>query len=296
MAGASDAAAATTGEESGEPAAERLSGAREGEQAPRSTMGDLLSVIEELSRVERIGVTRLARQLGVPTATAHRMLRVLERRSFVEQLPESREYRLTLKLFELGTRVASRTTLRDVATIEIERLAHQTSMATNVGILVQDEVLYLGQVQTEGPLTINLRPGTRAPATCTAMGKAMLAAENRPLRQIVGPGPYPARTPNSITSYEALAAELAEVQRIGYAVDRQELSLGLWCVAAAVPGSHQPQQGALSIAAFGRHIDPAEVERLGTLVVTSAMRLSHRIGDLGDFHSWSAVRTSYPRP
>lgn len=264
--------------------------------AARSTMGDLLSLVEELSHVDRIGVTRLARQLGVPTATAHRMLRVLERRGFVEQLKDSKEYRLTLRVFEIGCRVASRTTLRDVAAVEIDWLAHQTSMATNVGILVQDEVLYLGQVQSEGPLTFNLRPGSRAPATCTAMGKAMLAVETRKLRDIVGPGPYIARTPHSITTYDGLQAELADVQRLGYAVDRQELSIGLWCVAAPVLGVRQAQNGAVGVATFGRHLEEAELERLGKLVITCASRLSHRIGDLGDFHSWSAVRASYPRP
>ncbi|HTX01597.1 MAG TPA: IclR family transcriptional regulator [Acidimicrobiales bacterium] len=259
-------------------------------------MGDLLSLVEELARVERIGVTRLARQLGVPAATAHRMLRVLERRGFVEQLPDSKEYRLTLKLFELGCQVASRTTLRDVATLEIERLAHQTGLPASFGILVQDEVLYLAQVQSEGPFTINLRPGTRAPATCTAMGKAMLSVEARPVRDLVGGGPYPGRTQNSITGADALVLELAEVQRLGYAVDREELSLGLCCVAAPVLGVRQAQQGAVSVAVFGRHLEPPELERLGKLVITCATRLSHRIGDLEDFHSWSAVRASYPRP
>jgi DNA-binding IclR family transcriptional regulator len=224
------------------------------------------------------------------------MLRVLERRGFVEQLRDSKEYRLTLKLFELGCQVASRTTLRDVAAVEIERLAHQTALATNVGILVQDQVFYLGQVQTDEPLSFNLRPGSRAPATCTAIGKAMLAVETRPLSEIVGPGPYTARTPHSITSYEGLVAELAEVQRLGYAVDRQELSLGLWCVAAPVVGVRQAQNGAVSVAAYGRSMDAEELERLGKLVMTCASRLAHRIGDLGDFHSWSAVRVSYPRP
>ena len=75
----------------------------------RSTTGDLLNLVEQLSNFDRIGVTRLARHLDVPVPTAYRMLRALERTGYVEQLAESKEYRLTLKLFELGSRVASRT-------------------------------------------------------------------------------------------------------------------------------------------------------------------------------------------
>ena len=56
----------------------------------RSTTGDLLNLVEQLSNFDQIGVTRLARHLGVPVPTAYRMLRALERAGYVEQLAESR--------------------------------------------------------------------------------------------------------------------------------------------------------------------------------------------------------------
>jgi IclR family acetate operon transcriptional repressor len=252
----------------------------------RSTTGDLLNLVEQLSNFDRIGVTRLARHLGVPVPTAYRMLRALERAGYVEQLAESKEYRLTLKLFELGSRVASRTTLRDLAAVEVERLAQQAGLASNVSVLVDGDVLYLAQVKTEELLAVNLTPGSRAPATCTAMGKAMLAADFREVRAIVGPGPYPRRTEHSITTYDELAAELTEIQRLGYAVDRQELNLGVWCVAAPILGVRQTQPAAVSVSAYRPHLDAAEEERLGKLVIAAASRISDRLGGLGNMVSW----------
>jgi DNA-binding IclR family transcriptional regulator len=252
----------------------------------RSTTGDLLNLVEQLSNYDRIGVTRLARHLGVPVPTAYRMLRALERAGYVEQLAESKEYRLTLKLFELGSRVASRTTLRDLAAVEVERLAQQAGLASNVSVLVEGDVLYLAQVKTEELLAVNLTPGSRAPATCTAMGKAMLAADFREVRSIVGPGPYPRRTEHSITSYDELVTELAEIQRLGYAVDRQELNLGVWCVAAPILGVRQTQPAAVSVSAYRPHLDAAEEERLGKLVIAAASRISDRLGGLGNMVSW----------
>jgi IclR family acetate operon transcriptional repressor len=252
----------------------------------RSTTGDLLNLVEQLSNFDRIGVTRLARHLGVPVPTAYRMLRALERAGYVEQLAESKEYRLTLKLFELGSRVASRTTLRDLAAVEVERLAQQAGLASNVSVLVEGDVLYLAQVKTEELLAVNLTPGSRAPATCTAMGKAMLAADFREVRSIVGPGPYPRRTEHSITSYDELVTELAEIQRLGYAVDRQELNLGVWCVAAPILGVRQTQPAAVSVSAYRPHLDAAEEERLGKLVIAAASRISDRLGGLGNMVSW----------
>src|SRR6266481_9643434 len=92
-------------------------------------------------------------------------------------------------------------------------------------------------------------------ATCTAMGKAMLAADFREVRAIVGPGPYPRRTGHSITTYEELVTELAEIQRLGYAVDRQELNPGVWCVAAPILGVRQTQPTAVSVSAYRPHLD-----------------------------------------
>ncbi len=260
--------------------------AGEPEGRVRSTTGDLLRLVEQLSNFDRVGVTRLARHLDVPVPTAYRMLRALEQAGYVEQLPESKEYRLTLKLFELGSRVASRTTLRDLAAVEMERLAQQTGLASNVSVLVDTDVLYLAQVKTEELLAVNLTPGSRAPATCTAMGKAMLAVEYRELKSVVGSGPYQQRTEHSITAYEGLAAELAEIQRVGYAVDRQELNLGVWCVAAPILGVRQTQPAAVSVSAYRPHLDAAEEERLGKLVIGAASRISDRLGGLGNMVSW----------
>jgi DNA-binding IclR family transcriptional regulator len=257
---------------------------------PRSSSVDLLTLMEELATFDRIGVTRLSRHLDVPVANAYRMLRVLERTGFAEQLKDSKEYRLTLKLFEIGCQVASRTTMRDVAAIEIEHLAAQAGSAANVGVLVDNYVLYLGQVITDELITLNLRPGSRAPATCTAMGKAMLAAETRPLRSIVGDGPYTARTEYSITTYEELSAELEVVQRKGYAVDRQELNLGHWCIAAPIRGLRQAQNGSVSVAINGFEPSEEDYQRYGNLVIACAARISRRMGGLDEIHSWDGTR------
>jgi IclR family acetate operon transcriptional repressor len=118
------------------------------------------------------------------------------------------------------------------------------------------------------------------------MGKAMLAVEYREVRAVVGAGPYPPRTEHSITTFDALVSELATVQRVGYAVDRQELTLGVWCVAAPVLGLRQTQPAAVSVSAYRPQLDLAEEERLGKLVIAAASRISDRLGGLGNMASW----------
>lgn len=265
-------------------------------KSPRSSSVELLNLIEELAQFDRIGVTRLSRHLGIPVANAHRMLRVLERTGFVEQLSDSKEYRLTLRLFEIGCQIANRTTMRDVVTVEIERLAQQVGLTTSVGVLVDDFVLYLVKVETDDLISLNLRAGSRAPVTCTALGKAMLSIDERGLRSVVGEGPYEAKTEFSITSYENLVEEIATTRRLGYAVERQELSRGMWSVAAPILGTRNSQNAAVCATSYGVEFSADEIEQLGKSVVSCAARITRRMGGLGDLHSWEVARAGYPRP
>ena len=265
-------------------------------KSPRSSSVELLNLIEELAQFDRIGVTRLSRHLGIPVANAHRMLRVLERTGFVEQLSDSKEYRLTLRLFEIGCQIANRTTMRDVVTVEIERLAQQVGMTTSVGVLVDDYVLYLVKVETDDLISLNLRAGSRAPVTCTALGKAMLSIDERGLRNVVGDGPFEAKTEYSITTYDDLVEEIATTRRLGYAVERQELSRGMWSVAAPILGTRNSQNAAVCATSYGVELSADEIEQLGKSVVSCAARITRRMGGLSDLHSWEVARAGYPRP
>ena len=69
-------------------------------------------------------------------------------------------------------------------------------------------------------------------------------------------------------------------------MDRQELNLGVWCVAAPILGVRQTQPAAVSVSAYRPHLDAAEEERLGKLVIAAASRISDRLGGLGNIISW----------
>src|SRR5947209_6907054 len=243
-----------------------------------ATLGNFLQLIEELSHFDTVGVTRMAQHLGIPTANTYRLLRVLEKTGYVEQLPRSKQYRLTLKLFELGCEVANRITIRDIAAVEMERIAVQSALAVNLGMLVGKEVLYLDRIQTDDILVVNFPPGRRAPAHCTAMGKAMLAFDHRGPREVLGEGPYEARTPHTITTLEQLDQALTEIRQKGYAVDRQEHFVGIWCVGAPIISSREEVLGAISLTTFAPAIDEGELERLGSLVTMAARRIAARSG------------------
>ena len=109
-----------------------------------------------------------------------------------------------------------------------------------LGTLDGSDVVYLAVHAGRLPLSVTSRVGARIAATCTALGKAMLAGlpDERVRRLLDGAGTaaFPAYTPRSVTGVEELLAELAVTRQRGYAVDAEEAVEGITCVAVAVPG------------------------------------------------------------
>jgi IclR family transcriptional regulator, KDG regulon repressor len=244
---------------------------------PSRSMVNLLRLIEKMMVVDQIGVTELARRLDIPVATAFRLVRVLEHSGYAEHVPGSKQYRLTLKLFEIGCHVASKVTIRDLAAGEMERLARQTGLAVNLGVLAGSDVLYIEKIQTDDEqLILELPPGSRVPAHCTALGKAILAFSRVDPAELIGGEPYLKLTEHSICAYAELQRELEEARRVGYAVDRQELSLGIWCVAAPVLDAQENVLGAISVSALRTSIDKRELDELGVQVLATVRRVALR--------------------
>jgi len=98
-------------------------------------------------------------------------------------------------------------------------------------------VVYLAKRQGVYPVQLASAPGRTLPATCTATGKAMLAAlEEDDLRdRLAQCGPLPRLTTKSVTTIKQLSAELAKIRQRGYALDEEEVIEGVVCVAVAIP-------------------------------------------------------------
>ena len=250
---------------------------------PRS-MVNLLRLIEKMMAVDQIGVTEVARRLDMPVATAFRLLKVLEHCGYAEQVPDSKQYRLTLKLFEIGCHVASRGTIRDLAAVEMDRLAPQT----RPGRQPRSAGRRRRALHPQGPdgrRKAHSRPSTGNPRARPlhgdGQGDARLHA--REPSQIVGDGPYHQLTEHSISTYAQLERELEEVRRAGYAADRQELKVGIWCVAAPVLDGKENVLGAISVSALRTNVDRQELDHLGLQVLATVRRIASRADPFSGF-------------
>lgn len=198
-----------------------------------------LDLLNYMGRRRRpVGVTELANEMDLNKSAVHRLLQTLEASGFVDKNQATRQYFLGPRLFVLGKVYESTVTLRGLARPVIERLAQQMGEAVHLMVPAPPEdglpsLLLLDKIESTYQLTITPNPGAVSPAHCTAGGKVLLAfAMEGALAHVSEP--LPRHTEHTITDLATLRAELAHIRAVGYAVDRQELEVGLTCVSAPV--------------------------------------------------------------
>lgn len=168
---------------------------------------------------------------ALPKSTLVRLLAVLSEMEYVVRLDERPSYRLGHKVHRLASSYMSTLDLTVVAREYLRPLAEGTGQTANLGVLDGDQVLRLCVAEPDRPLRFTTVLGSRDHAYCTALGKALLA--DLP-DDAVPAGPFRAFTEHTITSVEDLRRDLRKTARRGYALDDNERSFGLRCVAVPV--------------------------------------------------------------
>jgi len=229
------------------------------------------------------GISQLARTTGLHKATVHRFIRTLQRLGLVELSPDGTRYRLGLRLLELGGRVLARLDLRDVARPYLIELRDRTRLTVHMAVLDGTEVVYIDKLDSPANLRMASFVGTRSPAYCTALGKAILSAlAPQEVQAILARTRFVARTNNTRTTPGALLEDLAATRARGYAIDDMENEDGIRCVGAPVYGHTGQVVAAISCSGPVFSVTPQEVEPLGRLVADVARAISRAMGYAGE--------------
>lgn len=194
-----------------------------------------LDVLEFLAHCnDPVGLAEMTDQLGLSKSTAHRILVTLRRRGFVHQLPGGRTYAIGVKSFEVGATFLARTSLLSASLVEMERLASLTQETVNLAILDGRDIVYVGKINSPRAYSVTTRIGSRSPAHCTAVGKAILAVLDSLAMDKLLDLPLERYTPQTICDKALLRAELTRIRSESVAIDREEIEPNMCCVAAAI--------------------------------------------------------------
>jgi DNA-binding IclR family transcriptional regulator len=193
------------------------------------------------------GLAQVATSLQLHKSTAHRFLMVLEKHRMVERTAGGK-FRLGLKLFDLGNRAIEQYDLRERAQPHLRRLVAETEETAHLCILEGAHVIYIDKIEPARSVRMITRIGASNPVHCTSVGKAMLAflPEER-LNDILGRLRFERYTNHTISTVEALRAEIEKTRRRGYAVDDEEFEEGLRCIAVPVLDAQRLPVAAVSV-------------------------------------------------
>jgi IclR family acetate operon transcriptional repressor len=243
--------------------------------------GETTSSVQSLDRafglLERLAdaggsasISELAGRTGLPLPTIHRLIRSLVSGGYVRQLP-SRRYALGPSLIRLGT--AAQHLLADWALPHLGRVVEQVGESANLAVLDGDAVVYVAQVPSPHSMRMFTEVGRRVLPHCTGVGKALLSAlSDDQVRAILARTGMPAQTEHTITSPDALVAELALVRERGYAIDDAEQEPGVRCVAVPVP-SRLPGNAAISVSGPSSRVTTERVAQIVPLLVAATQGL-----------------------
>jgi IclR family transcriptional regulator, KDG regulon repressor len=201
-----------------------------------------LSILDVLS-VARGGMSlgAIAAETGLAKSTTHRLLSTLELRGFVSRDLAAGTYRAG---FKATPGLASVTEIHGV----LLDLARRSGETANLGTLAGRDVVYVDRAESPQALRWQLGVGSRVPAHCSGLGKAILAFLDDAAVQRVLTKPRRTLTDRTITDADALRAELALTRRRGHAIDNEEFMDGVRCVAVPVLLNHGEVAGAISLA------------------------------------------------
>jgi IclR family acetate operon transcriptional repressor len=240
-----------------------------------------LRILEALGKdTVELSLMELSRLLAIERSTLHRLLGTLEGRGFIRKDPVSIRYSLGIKMLELGTAATARSALGRTAAPILDRLAVRCRHTVNLAVLDRDEILYVARRDSPEPLRLSVEVGRRIPAHCTALGKAMLAF--RPVTEVrrlfSRRRRLPRFTPNTITRPRDVLAQLEAIRRTGVALDREELTLGIRCLAAPILDLTGQACAAISITAPSATLDEERVAELRPVLLEAVTEVSKALG------------------
>jgi DNA-binding IclR family transcriptional regulator len=205
------------------------------------------------------GVSDLAKEVGLPRPTLHRILKQLANWGFVDQLPSNR-YQVGLRLFELGTLVYHQMRLRTAAMTHLHSLYQKTECSVYLTVSAGHEVLHLDCLPAKANRLIPARAGGRWNMHCSSVGKVLLAHAPREQIKEYLSRPLRPMTKYSIRDPARLLEHLEHVRNVGYGETIEESIIGIYGVAAGIRSSRNGVVAAVCIAGSDRNLLAAHDE------------------------------------
>lgn len=239
-----------------------------------------LSILEVLSEFENgLGITEISNKVDLHKSTVHRLLATLISKGYVKQNQENNNYILTMKLFELGNKKVEKMNILNVSRSYLQNLVNETNEVVHLVIREGHEIIYISKVESQNTIRMHSKIGSRKPAYCTAVGKAMLAyLDEAEVKKIWDNSKIEKITEHTVTDFQEFMKILKTIKQRGYAEEEQENEIGIRCVAATIFDYKGEVCGAISISGSILSYTESKKEKFSNLIMEYASKISRELG------------------
>lgn len=239
-----------------------------------------LQVLEAVSSEQPVGLSELARTLGMNKSTVQRCLVTLAEAGWIRTVGEDRpRWTMTTKAFSVGARVEQVRTLRELALPILNGLQEYTRETIHLGVPDDRSMVLIERLDSSHPVRVFRQLGSRAPMHATANGQAYLAAQSEEFVDAYVADGLPAVAARTITDPAVFRDELDRIRERGYAVNDEGMEDGVVAVAAAIVTRRSESVGSFSVSAPKVRMSPESIVDYGERAVEAAQRISAHLRD-----------------
>jgi DNA-binding IclR family transcriptional regulator len=232
-----------------------------------------------LSSPEELSVKEISEAMGLSKSTVHGLIKTLEHRGYLQQNPGNTKYRLGMKLFSLGNVVGENLDIRKIARPVIQRLVDKIKETVHLAVLTGNDIVYTEKVEGPGALRMYSQVGKRVFVHCTGVGKVILAYQDDDVvESMLSKETLKAFTPHTLTDKEELKSQLKVIREQGYALDNEEIELGLRCVAAPIYNHQGKVIASISCAGPSIRMSDDQLESKIQAMKEAALEISRLLG------------------
>lgn len=242
-----------------------------------------LSILEIVSDYnEGLGITEISEKVRLHKSTVHRLLGTLIYKGFVIQDLTTNKYKVSLKLYELGSKTIENLDILKISKPYTKELMDKLNEVVHLVIRDDDSIVYIDKVEADNTIRMASNIGRRSPIYCTSVGKAMLAfMDEKEVKDIWNKSNLLKLTSKTIIDYGQFRNELDKIRLLGYAEDDEENELGVRCVGAPVFNFRGEIEGAISISGPTIRVTKDKVGEIAVEVKKCAYSISKDLGYRG---------------
>lgn len=236
-------------------------------------------VLGVLAERDGVSLSELSERSEQSSATVYRVLITLQSREIVEFEEHTQLWYIGAGAFRIGSVFLNRTNILQRSRPVMQNLMRLIGETANLGIERNDWVLFVSQVESSQTIRAFFPPGTRNPMHASGIGKTLMANFSKDrVQKIITEQGLERFTDKTITDPDHLFSELESIKRKGFAVDDEERTEGMRCIAAPIFDAYGDPIAGLSISGPTFRIPQNATTKIGEIVSESAQAVTKDLG------------------